>query len=116
MLITRGRRPACRPEPQRREIAMVDELTTAAPPDPAPLPDAWAAAPAPRRWRLLALALALAACGGAGTAAYYALFHDPDREPAPRAAVLPVNTVRPTRTTLVRTLEQPGSILPYAQA
>ena len=34
----------------------------------------------------------------------------------PSAAVIPVNTIRPRRKTLVRTLEQPGTIRPWAQA
>jgi RND family efflux transporter MFP subunit len=60
----------------------------------------------------VALALVIVAAGGA---AHYALSHDPDGEPTPKAAVLAVNTVSPKRLTLVRTLEQPGSILPYAE-
>jgi HlyD family secretion protein len=37
-------------------------------------------------------------------------------EPRPTAKVLAVNTVHPRRKTLVRNLEQPGSVLPEAQA
>jgi hypothetical protein len=92
------------------------QSTPAAPPHPAPEPPA----PAPDRprsawrfalWAFAALAVAAGAAGG-----YFAFVRARDAEPRPKAATIPVNTIVPTRTTLVRTHEQPGSVLPYAQA
>lgn len=70
----------------------------------------------PPRRRGVILAAALVAVAAASAGGYYVLTRDPDREPRLKAAVIPVNTVTPARTTLVRTLEQPGSILPEAEA
>jgi RND family efflux transporter MFP subunit len=81
---------------------------TTAPTLAAPRPTFWVRA----AWAGLLLVGGLCAAG----ARYVMTHHGHAAEEKARAAVLAVTTVLPKKQTLLRTVEQPGSILPFAQA